>query len=1037
MPRYNIDITVTARDLASASLGRVSGSLGRMSEIAGGMILAQGITRLAGGLVGLGRDAINSSSMLQTMTMSLETLIAREKVAAGEFETVTDAIKGVNKEAVEMLGNIRAVSLTSPFEYTTVASTFKMQMAFGNTAKQSIALTQGLLDTAAALGLTDEATSRLAYNFAQIHSIGKITGIDLRQLRMVGLDLATVMKDELGLSIDEVNAKLETGQLTMEQVSNAFLHYAKVNFGGAAERLSRSFQGLQSSFKDLMFFSGSDMMTPTLEHATVFLNRIFDTVRKLIEEGWFKKLGTQLGENFERILLSLEKLSGGKDINGVIKDLSQGLVDLTSSAADLVEWFTELDPKTRSTYIHFAELALIAGPAFKAMSIGTSVVGGLVGWFSRLMPFLMGAPHFISNVGLALQLLGAGVPALQVAGMGAAGFTAVLGPLAIAAGAAAAALYAYKKATDAVEAGTEQVESSWDSFTTATAQGSKNAVEAAEEYARALGDVNAVLEESKALLAITNLLMPGKYNQLMDAAKGDLGEVSQMIYRASQSWDDYAAGLALVAQTQGAMINSSGDLVKVMTDDMGNSYEQVIEKNFALTEAQYDWLQSEKAAQAARQAGRQELVELAGAAEDAGAALDGLVPEQMLPGALGLDTVLGSVKNTLGELGWTTTMTDQLMTHFSLTTGQVTQDQLDMEEKVRFVTAAYDAGLLSLDRYTDYMLQAADGSLVLDQNWVSLTGSALEHMAAVNNAAAALENLTVKQLGLSASLKDATDAQIAQTAIQELTTLYQEGEIHWGTYAQAVSGVQEAFGLSDEKSRALAEGLTGLTQALTDGELPAANFAAALGGMIEQASSEGAVDMHALLDKFGNPAIPEQITAGAEALKVWDENLGTWTETATTAVETVTSSFQETDWNAIGAGVDTGIIAGIDAGVPGIEAAAAAAARAAYAAAAAELQIESPSKKGGYLGKMFMVGQAGGIEDWQGLVERASSNAASATLGAASSAAGSSMSSTYQTNDHSRTVIHQHNHSAAAAAIANAQVDRMRRQRLNSYMGVS
>uniref|UniRef100_A0A6M3KPM1 Putative tail protein n=2 Tax=viral metagenome TaxID=1070528 RepID=A0A6M3KPM1_9ZZZZ len=199
-------------------------------------------------------------------------------------------------KAAELLDKIRDLSLVSPFEYQTVVNTMRLQMAFGATADEAVPLTKALLDTAAGLGLSGEAADRLAYNFGQIRSVGQIMGVDMRQLRMVGLDLADVFRSQLGMSVEEVNKKLKQGKLTMEDVSNAFVQYAEENFGGASERMSKTFQGLKSSFKDLFFFAGADLLTPALEKVTEWLGGIFDKARGIIEDGSLKKAGDILGD---------------------------------------------------------------------------------------------------------------------------------------------------------------------------------------------------------------------------------------------------------------------------------------------------------------------------------------------------------------------------------------------------------------------------------------------------------------------------------------------------------------------------------------------------------------------------------------------------------------------------------------------------------------------------------------------------------------------------------------------------------------------
>ncbi|MBQ8109561.1 MAG: hypothetical protein IJ124_05300 [Clostridia bacterium] len=81
------------------------------------------------------------------------------------------------------------------------------------------------------------------------------------------------------------------------------------------------------------------------------------------------------------------------------------------------------------------------------------------------------------------------------------------------------------------------------------------------------------------------------------------------------------------------------------------------------------------------------------------------------------------------------------------------------------------------------------------------------------------------------------------------------------------------------------------------------------------------------------------------------------------AYDELTQAVTDAKFDNIGEQMDNGVIEGINRGSPRIESAARAAAAAAYAAACAELQVNSPSKKGAYLGEMFDLGFAEGLMD--------------------------------------------------------------------------
>jgi hypothetical protein len=123
--------------------------------------------------------------------------------------------------------------------------------------------------------------------------------------------------------------------------------------------------------------------------------------------------------------------------------------------------------------------------------------------------------------------------------------------------------------------------------------------------------------------------------------------------------------------------------------------------------------------------------------------------------------------------------------------------------------------------------------------------------------ALATEQLALKQLDLQSSLKGATDAQIAQVAITELGTLFEEGKISLEDYKTAVTETQIAFGLADEQSIKLTEGVLALTEQFAAGEIKAGDFDESLQALITDTELEvGRLELfNEQLDK-----LPEQKT---------------------------------------------------------------------------------------------------------------------------------------------------------------------------------
>lgn len=258
------------------------------------------------------------NSKMETLNSIEGSVVTSTKEMRVGVTTLEEALVPAKDKAQELLGTLREISIISPFEFEQVAQTYRVTLAFGATTDQAMDMTRAILDTGSALGLTSAMLDRTTYNLAQALVQGDFTMQNLRQLKLVGLDLAGILEEELGYSLQELRDNLESGQLTLEEVSEAFVKYTEKNFGGAAERMSRTFQGLRSTIKDLFFFTSADLLTPALEVVTDVLNRLFDIALKIVNSGVVTRIGEGLGRAARWALKPLDR----------VLDNLQGLFDI-------------------------------------------------------------------------------------------------------------------------------------------------------------------------------------------------------------------------------------------------------------------------------------------------------------------------------------------------------------------------------------------------------------------------------------------------------------------------------------------------------------------------------------------------------------------------------------------------------------------------------------------------------------------------------------------------------------------------------------
>jgi len=338
MTTYKIEILVEGKDNASGMLGGVGGALQRMGEIAGGILGAQLFMKLADGIMSMASNAISATANMQALQVGLEGLLAREISNTGGFDklgnkivTVSAAMPIAQEKAKALMEELSKIAVLSPYQVSDVQNTFKMAMAFGYTAEEAKKFTAAILDVAAGVGADNSMLDRMAYNFAQIRLVGKVTQMDVRQLAMAGFDLNSVLKytgKQFGVTVNEIgdfNDAIASGKITWAGFANSFQKYAKENFGGAADRMSRTLVGLKSTFADVFTLTMPKLLGPAAEVFTGFANEVLNGFLSIRDSGVLEAAGAKLGDWAKKAVADVKKF--GQDAGKVLQNFqTKGLI---------------------------------------------------------------------------------------------------------------------------------------------------------------------------------------------------------------------------------------------------------------------------------------------------------------------------------------------------------------------------------------------------------------------------------------------------------------------------------------------------------------------------------------------------------------------------------------------------------------------------------------------------------------------------------------------------------------------------------------
>ncbi|MDR2138552.1 MAG: tape measure protein, partial [Tannerella sp.] len=213
-------------------------SLGNLGRAAEGS--ASGFDRLRNSLAGLAAgfslsrfigEVVNVRGEIQQLGIAFETML------------------GSKSDAEKMMSDIAEFAQKTPFTLTEVANNTKQLMAMGIASENVMDTMKALGDVAAGLSVP---ISRLAVNYGQVATLGKLQSREIRDFAMAGVPVLDELARMLGKSKDEISAMSEAGQIGFPLVEQAFKNMSSEGgkFYNMMENQNASVTGQISKLKD-------------------------------------------------------------------------------------------------------------------------------------------------------------------------------------------------------------------------------------------------------------------------------------------------------------------------------------------------------------------------------------------------------------------------------------------------------------------------------------------------------------------------------------------------------------------------------------------------------------------------------------------------------------------------------------------------------------------------------------------------------------------------------------------------------------------
>lgn len=170
----------------------------------------------------------------------------------GQFQQLGIAFEtmlGSKEKADKLMQEAIVFAAKTPFTLVDVASNIKQLMAMGIATEDVMSTMKSLGDVAAGVSVP---ISRIAINYGQVATMGKLQGRELRDFAMAGVPLISELAKNLGKTKNEIEEMVSAGQIGFPMVEAAFKSMSAEGgkFFNLMEKQNKSVTGQISNLAD-------------------------------------------------------------------------------------------------------------------------------------------------------------------------------------------------------------------------------------------------------------------------------------------------------------------------------------------------------------------------------------------------------------------------------------------------------------------------------------------------------------------------------------------------------------------------------------------------------------------------------------------------------------------------------------------------------------------------------------------------------------------------------------------------------------------
>lgn len=251
----------------------------------------QVVGKMKTGLESMTRNLNQVGQNLQNVGLKTSLFLSAPIVAAGvaavkvasdfeQLEVSFTTMLGSAEKANSLIRDMFQFAAKTPFEIKNIGPVTKQLLAVGIEQEKIIDTLKALGDISAGLGVP---LQRLALNYGQVRTQGKLTGRELRDFAVAGVPLVEELTKVTGKQREEVLKMISAGEVTFDIVEQAFKNMTQEGgrFANLMQKQSQTLGGLFSNLKDNIFLTAGEFGKIIIE--TLNLKKVIESFSKSMD----------------------------------------------------------------------------------------------------------------------------------------------------------------------------------------------------------------------------------------------------------------------------------------------------------------------------------------------------------------------------------------------------------------------------------------------------------------------------------------------------------------------------------------------------------------------------------------------------------------------------------------------------------------------------------------------------------------------------------------------------------------------------------